>query len=258
MTFTPTDPTKAEVRVTGTAPNQELEFYIPRGGKGDPGNPGATGPANSLQIGTVTTSAAGSSAVATITGVAPTQALNLTLPAGPATNFTVLGTATGTSDATPFELRGSGMPNGVRTASVGAYYTDLAGTNGAWRWLKTSGAGNTGWEVMYGDTGWREINTSITATTTSTTLKVKRVGNLVSYFGRLDANGGNVGFTAPTGFLPAWGDSSPLMFESLGSYIAMYTSNRTLFTALKTGSGSLMGNYSTKDAWPTTLPGTAA
>lgn len=60
-----------------------------------------------------------------------------------------------------FELRGTGMPNGVVTADPGTYYTDTAGTNGAWRWLKKSGTGNTGWTVIHGDTGWREIKTTL-------------------------------------------------------------------------------------------------
>ena len=46
------------------------------------GGVGPPGPANSLAIGTVTTGAAGSSAEATITGSAPDQTLNLTIPRG--------------------------------------------------------------------------------------------------------------------------------------------------------------------------------
>jgi hypothetical protein len=43
---------------------------------------GDIGPANSLTIGSVTTGAAGSSASASITGTAPSQTLNLTIPRG--------------------------------------------------------------------------------------------------------------------------------------------------------------------------------
>lgn len=59
----------------------------PKGDKGDIGNTGSTGPpgpANTLNIGTVTTGAPGSAASATITGTAPTQTLNLTIPRGTA------------------------------------------------------------------------------------------------------------------------------------------------------------------------------
>lgn len=51
-----------------------------KGDTGDTGPTGPTGPANTLAIGTV---AGGASAGATITGVAPNQTLNLTLPEGP-------------------------------------------------------------------------------------------------------------------------------------------------------------------------------
>lgn len=50
-----------------------------KGDKGDKGDTGATGPANTLAIGTV---AKGDEAAATITGTAPNQTLNLTLPKG--------------------------------------------------------------------------------------------------------------------------------------------------------------------------------
>lgn len=37
MAFTPTDPTKAEVRTTQVGTQLEFDFYIPRGAKGEPG-----------------------------------------------------------------------------------------------------------------------------------------------------------------------------------------------------------------------------
>ena len=49
---------------------------------GPTGATGAAGPANSLSVGTVTTGAAGSSAAVAITGTAPTQVVNFTIPRG--------------------------------------------------------------------------------------------------------------------------------------------------------------------------------
>lgn len=46
------------------------------------GATGATGPANVLSVGTVTTGAAGSSAQVTITGTSPAQTINFTIPKG--------------------------------------------------------------------------------------------------------------------------------------------------------------------------------
>jgi hypothetical protein len=62
-----------------------LNFTIPRGATGATGSQGSqgpSGPANTLSIGTVSTGSAGSSASATITGTAPSQTLNLTIPKG--------------------------------------------------------------------------------------------------------------------------------------------------------------------------------
>lgn len=93
----------ASVVNVGTPGNARLKFSIPRGDvgpqgatgpqgdqgpqgiqgdqgeKGDTGDTGAAGPANSLSIGTVVD---GVTADATITGTAPSQTLNLTLPKG--------------------------------------------------------------------------------------------------------------------------------------------------------------------------------
>ena len=52
------------------------------------------------------------------------------------------------------EMRGTGMPNGVVEATIGATYIDTAKTNGALKWIKTTDGGNTGWKVAEGDTGW--------------------------------------------------------------------------------------------------------
>ncbi|UVK58681.1 hypothetical protein SEA_GANTCHERGOBLIN_19 [Arthrobacter phage GantcherGoblin] len=37
MALTPTDPTKAQIWIRGTAPDQIIDLYVPRGAKGDPG-----------------------------------------------------------------------------------------------------------------------------------------------------------------------------------------------------------------------------
>lgn len=59
--------------------NKTLQIGVPTGLTGSTGPKGATGPANTLKIGTVTS---GSEAGATITGTAPNQTLNLVLPKG--------------------------------------------------------------------------------------------------------------------------------------------------------------------------------
>lgn len=90
---------------------------------------GATGPANTLAVGTVTTGAPGSAAAAAVTGAAPNQALNLTIPrgdVGPANTLTI-GTVTtlaagapataGITGTAPNQTLGLGIPMGLTGAA---------------------------------------------------------------------------------------------------------------------------------------------
>ena len=83
-----------------------------------------------------------------------------------------------------YEIHGTGMPNGRVSAPIGTTYVDMAVTNGALKWIKHSGDGNTGWKVFTGDTGWRTLN--IVSKLGSSMLQVRRVNNMVTYnFGGL-------------------------------------------------------------------------
>ena len=83
-----------------------------------------------------------------------------------------------------YEIHGTGMPNGRVTAPIGTTYVDTAVTNGALKWIKESGDGNTGWKVFTGDTGWRNLN--IVSKLGNSFLKIRRVNNQVTYqFGGL-------------------------------------------------------------------------
>src|SRR5690606_17782210 len=59
-------------------------------------------------------------------------------------------------------------------------------TNGASSWIKKSGAGNTGWEVLEGDTGWRNVTSLYTddievVNPNDYGLYIRRVNNIVHY-----------------------------------------------------------------------------
>lgn len=87
-------------------------------------------------------------------------------------------------EAKNWEIHGRGMPNGVVTAPVGTTYVDEAVTNGALKWIKKSGTGNVGWDVLIGDTGWKIIPS--VSKLGGSYVKVRRVNNVVSYqFGGL-------------------------------------------------------------------------
>lgn len=87
-------------------------------------------------------------------------------------------------EAKQWEIHGRGMPNGTVTAPVGTTYVDEAVTNGALKWIKKSGTGNTGWEVLIGDTGWKTLPS--VSKLGNSFVKIRRVNNVVSYqFGGL-------------------------------------------------------------------------
>ena len=76
------------------------------------------------------------------------------------------------------EIVGEGFPEGKVVAPIGTIYVDTQVTNGALRWIKKSGNGNTGWVILSGDTGLKEV--------TSATFKpgakmyLRRINNVVT------------------------------------------------------------------------------
>ena len=96
-----------------------------------------------------------------------------------------LPTTSGTgTPANEYEIHGTGMPNGKVIAPVGTTYVDTAVTNGALKWIKRTGNHNQGWEVLTGDTGWRNLN--IVSKLGGSYLKVRRKNDTVTYqFGGL-------------------------------------------------------------------------
>ena len=86
------------------------------------------------------------------------------------------------------EIRGTGSPEGRITAEIGTTYVDVNVTNGALKWIKAKGSGNTGWKVLIGDTGWITLKSvsKLTDGSRTSTIKIRRVNNLVTYnFGGL-------------------------------------------------------------------------
>ena len=119
-----------------------------------------------------------------------------------ASRVTALESKTTTNQTLPtnkWEIHGTGMPNGVVEAEIGMTYVDKNKTNGALKWIKTTDGGNTGWEVLIGDTGWRTLNSVSRAG--NSFIKIRRVNNLVTYqFGGLQWGWFGVGKRNGPGF----------------------------------------------------------
>lgn len=191
------------------------------------------------------------------------------------------------------EIRGTGSPEGRITAEIGTTYVDVNVTNGALKWIKESGNGNTGWRVLIGDTGWRTLNSVSKLTVGSRTsfIKIRRVNNLVSYnfgglewgwFGIIRRDGpGFVGHgsTGPRGVKVVTPGNIPQGFRSESSLIGgiysdsgkpygiwylggesdsnfiQFTFNENIPTDRDIGDIRVSAiSYLTDEPWPTTLP----
>ena len=157
---------------------------------------------------------------------------------------------------------GSGSPEGKIEAPVGAIYTDSTATTGAINWVKSSGTGNTGWLVGYGDTGWRNIS-SLLPSDWSGVVAAARTQNRVTIIGtnlRPAATGTTGLVDVPSGFRPARKTNG--VGDEAGAYRPVFALNfspykleiRNIAAANSWVDFSI--TYATKDAWPSSLPGT--
>lgn len=144
-------------------------------------------------------------------------------------------------------------------------YTDTAVTCGAVKWVKMWGVGNTGWTVLYGDTGWRDVKSLLlNGWKTMAALCYCGVGNTVtlksSYLG-LDGRAATKGIfiTLPAGF-------SYFNNANYGT-VGYFTDNKKPAAVSKDFNSLVldlpstqpMGGLSwiTNDDYPSTLPGVA-
>lgn len=112
--------------------------------------------------------------------------------------------------STPTTNSGTGSPEGVVTAPVGSIYTDNAATNGAIRWIKRTGTGSTGWQVIYGDTGWLTLTS-------------------------WDAAGVVTGRPLASTVAPRTGNAGSIMLRRINSQVFMRLSNLQLVGATTAG-----------------------
>ena len=171
-----------------------------------------------------------------------------------------------------YEMRGTGTPEAAVTANPGTYYTDTAGTNGAVRWIKTSGTGNTGWTVQYGDTGVRNIDNLITGSGVVSksgpdVMTLRRVGQQVELtlpgynLSAITAVYGVKVMDWPQGFTPLVGPHYYPSINSNGDYNGFINVHDTglyiMVKAVNQGDRAV-ATWFTADPWPTTLPGATA
>ena len=259
---------QADASITGTSPSQVLNLTLP---KGDPGAPGKDGPAGApgspgkdgvsppapVFTASASTLSAGSAATAAVSGTYPNLALTFGIPRG------ADGAAGSGTGQTAYEMRGTGSPYGVITPpAAGVYYTDTAGTMGAWRWIAT-GTTSTSWVVQHGDTGWRDISSLLinewVASTAYGAPCLRRIGSIIYTRGGIK-NGTSSQALKPipagfgtTGFLIVPTFTTDAGFQNLNI-------SRSYVIDAVPGSGEnlLGGSWPAGGPWPSTLPGTPA
>lgn len=170
----------------------------------------------------------------------------------------------------PRMMSGTGSPEGSVTAPVGSIWFQTDSTVGVTHWRKASGTGNTGWKVMEGDTGWRDVSASMTAASTGITFTytyIRRVNNTVEWsFTATIGTAAGHNFVTPTGFGTGvnWAihDFNVVYHTNMTGYksVLYRGANNGSFYSGATDGLAVRGvlTYTTTQDWPTTLPGTAA
>ena len=177
-------------------------------------------------------------------------------------------------------LYNTGQPNGRIAAPPGSTYTDTAVTCDAVKWVKMWGTSNTGWTVLYGDTGWRDIKSLLdTFWDNTSNIQLRRIGKTV-YLRSSSLKVGDNPTGARSAIKPLFTDKDgfPLGFRNAGwgtchalvnigsvqlGAIYSYRAAHDLTIRGIPGTGnwtkgdscSFNLSYVTENDWPTTLPG---
>jgi hypothetical protein len=266
MAFTPTDPLKAEVRVIGTAPNQSLDFYIPRGPKGDPGGITST----ILAAGTNLDSVITAGAYSITSGVTAGDSALANLPMHEAGSLVVtmsgnnsvqIQTYTTNTKSIYVRRRFSGSWNPWR--HFGTSRTDQTAGRVMYSWDEV----NQREQLTYGDTGWRDVSADLLGGATGT-MRLRRVGNVVDISMALSLPEGLISgtmvYALPLGFRSSYfkGYYGTRPSGNLATCYVRPNANNVylgLPSNWSTSWGTLewTGTFTVSEAWPTTLPGTA-
>ena len=165
-------------------------------------------------------------------------------------------------------FEGNGRPDGVVAAPVGSRYVDKVGAQGAVEWSKKAGGDTAfGWFCLAGDTGRRDIRSLFTVGNgTIHSAYVSRVGHVVDMWFDVTMPS-NMG-TADVQLLPALPGFSP----GYGRYAALQDNKEnactkgtmihpdggvSVFGVVGGKRDKFSGIWSTRDPWPTSLPGAA-
>lgn len=158
---------------------------------------------------------------------------------------------------------GDGPPEGKVTAPVGAVYIDRVAATGGVRWIKATGDGPTGWRILWGDTGERDIRGLFPEGHQFTFCTIRRIGDVV-YLSINSWRPPEDGASRHNGSLPAGFRSSAVynfpgvIGGSPGGRFLVSGNNLTAYGLRATSDNFFTVSWTTKDPWPTALPGVPA
>lgn len=262
MAFTPTDPLKAEVRVVGEAPNQQLDFYIPRGPKGDPGGLSST----VIPLGTDLDGYVTAGSYSVTNGIDAGASASAHLPFHEAGTLLVTLSQTGGTQIQTYITNTKNIYIRRRFNSAWSAWRSIASTRvdeTIGRRIFTYDDANSREQMTFGDTGRRAI---VVPEITGGTLYLRRTGTLVSFnmVGAVILNNTSPYLSAflPVGFRPYANSYFPYRegTNDPSKAVIAFSNGDLQVRGVINGAGgvSAFATWDTIDAWPTTLPGTAS
>jgi hypothetical protein len=259
MPLTPTDPTKPQVWVTGQAPNQVLDFYIPQGPKGDPGgftnNPvlSTTDLDQILTPGTYSVSNAVDVPGSMLRHLPFHEAGSLIVTASQENAGVIIQTYITNTKNMYVRRKFSGAWNSWRA------YASTRVDQTAGRVIYTYDEVNAREQLTWGDTGRRNITSSF-PNPVSGAVYLSRNGMYVNLI-MADYQDGSAAGTLSTaaGVIPVGFRPQNWLYQPAPSARLLVIKSDGGLTMNSHSATVWQGGYTwrTEDAWPTTLPGTA-
>lgn len=171
-----------------------------------------------------------------------------------------------TSQTRLFE--GDGQPEGVVAAPIGSRYVDVTAAEGAVEWLKARGIDdndNTGWIILWADTGLRNVSSLIDTRSTAVVnaAYLRRFGDCVDIYLDLKMPTNTTSpwslMTLPVGFRPPFTRHGALQDNNeaaAATSAVLNTGVVNLYTLVSAKVDRWNGAWLTRDPWPSALPGT--
>lgn len=164
------------------------------------------------------------------------------------------------------------VSDGANWLVISAQYTDESIGRRIFTWSSALSSGaTTGWQMTYGDTGFRELSAALSNGWTVTSLLIRRVNSTVHmHIYNLKATSATNAtfYTLPSGFKLTLGSNG--MYIPASKTLASTTSDGLIGVTSTSGAMFSQGSYagftasqmlaswSTSDSWPSSLPGSAS